>query len=53
MSKNGKDELDTGNFQRATSRTSVGASLRASSRAEIGSNMLYRSSVRRSMKMEN
>ncbi|XP_055311192.1 solute carrier family 22 member 13-like [Sitodiplosis mosellana] len=46
-----KDEPDTCGFERATSRISVGASLRASSRAEIGSNLLHRSvSIRRSTK---
>lgn len=46
-----KDESDMCGFERATSRMSVGASLRASSRAEIGSNLLHRSvSIRRSTK---
>lgn len=41
-----------GNFERATAAmSSAGASLRASSRAEIGSNLLHRSvSIRRSTK---
>lgn len=50
FSRKEKDEVDTGNFERATSKmSSIGASLRASSRAEIGSNLLHRSaSIRRS-----
>lgn len=48
------NELNTGTFKRSTSRMSTGAALRASSRAEIGSNMLHRSvSIRRSVKSQH